>query len=223
MPRTLARITLMCSPRSMDSATIGNSISRVQTLSVRGSYTSDSALRACVNLHNRYHLAVDDISDVECRVRMGDRPADAGGEQVFFRQAPVGDYGAHFSTPFIAAVALLKGRLALVDFDGDALHDPAVLKLSGKVRRTDDPNSGRPRYRIRSCVSKDQRRETLPKNASISTRATWKIPSRRTTFRKIRYNALRTVNQDKADALLRQVMAIEQVVNMRELTEQLCV
>jgi len=38
---------------------------------------------------------------------------------------------------------------------------------------------------------------------------------------KYRYNALRTVSQEKADALLRQVMAIERVVNMRELTEQL--
>jgi 2-methylcitrate dehydratase PrpD len=38
---------------------------------------------------------------------------------------------------------------------------------------------------------------------------------------KYRYNALRIVNQEKADTLMREVMAIEQVMNMRELTEQL--
>ena len=75
---------------------------------------------------------------------MGDRPAEQGGEQVFSQHAPQGDYGAHFSTPFIAAVALLKGRLALADFDGDALKDPEVLKLSAKTRREDDPNTAGP-------------------------------------------------------------------------------
>jgi hypothetical protein len=38
---------------------------------------------------------------------------------------------------------------------------------------------------------------------------------------KYRYNALRSVSPEKAETLLRQVMSIEQLSNMRELTEQL--
>jgi 2-methylcitrate dehydratase PrpD len=107
-----------------------------------------ATVRACINLHNRCRFDVEDIVDVECRVRMGDRPAQQGGEQVFAQQTPHGEYGAHFSTPYIAAVALLKGRLALSDFDPEALSNPVVLKLSSKIRREDDPNSGRPKYAI---------------------------------------------------------------------------
>jgi hypothetical protein len=38
---------------------------------------------------------------------------------------------------------------------------------------------------------------------------------------KYRYNALRLMSQEKAQALMSQVMSIEQLSNMRELTEQL--
>ena len=38
---------------------------------------------------------------------------------------------------------------------------------------------------------------------------------------KYRYNALRLVSQEKAETLMRQVMSIEELSNMRELTEQL--
>jgi 2-methylcitrate dehydratase PrpD len=38
---------------------------------------------------------------------------------------------------------------------------------------------------------------------------------------KYRYNALRLISQEKAQALMSQVMSIEQLANMRELTEQL--
>ncbi len=180
-----------------------------------------ATVRACVNLHNRYHLAVDDIEDVECRVRMGDRPAEAGGEQVFSQQVPAGDYGAHFSTPFIAAVALLKGRLALADFAGAALQDAAVLKLSAKIRRTDDPNSGRPKYASGHVFLKTQDGKFYEERQHIHPGHVENPVSAADVQEKYRYNALRTVNQEKADALMREVMAIEQVMNMRELTEQL--
>ena len=100
----------MFNPRSMESAAIGNSTG-----------SSSNLILARARCRLRFEPASifttviismpDDIVDAECRVRMGDRPADAGGEQIFAQQAPQGDYGAHFSTPFIAAVALLKGGL----------------------------------------------------------------------------------------------------------------
>lgn len=180
-----------------------------------------ATVRACVTLHNRHHLSVDDIDDVECRVRMGDRAADAKDEQVFSQQAPVGDYGAHFSTPFIAAVAILKGRLALADFDGAALHDPAVLKLSAKIRREDDPNHGRPKYASGHVFIKTKDGKLHEERQHIHPGHVENPVTAAEVQEKYRYNALRTVSQEKAEALLRQVMAIERVANIRELTEQL--
>jgi 2-methylcitrate dehydratase PrpD len=152
---------------------------------------------------------------------MGDRPADARGEQVFSQQAPAGDYGAHFSTPFIAAVALLKGRLALADFDGAALQDAAVLKLSGKIRRTDDPNSGRPKYASGHVFVKTKDGKLYEERQHIHPGHVENPVSAADVQEKYRYNALRSVNQEKADGLMRQVTAIEQVVNICELTERL--
>ena len=180
-----------------------------------------ATVRACVNLHNRYHFKPEDIVDVECRLRMGDSPVQQGRERVFSLQTPQGEYGAHFSTPYIAAVALLKGRLALADFDDDALKDPDVLKLSSKIRREDDPNSGRPKYASGHVFVKtndgkvyEERQHTHPGHVENPVSAA-------DVHEKYRYNAHRLVSPEKAETLLRQVISIEQLSNMRELTEQL--
>ena len=180
-----------------------------------------ATVRACVYLHNRCHFGPDDIDEVECRVRMGDRAAESGAEQVFSQQAPVGDYGAHFSTPFIAAVALLKGRLALADFDGEALHDPAVLKLSAKIKRADDPNHGRPKYASGHVFIKTKDGNVYEERQHIHPGHVENPVTLAEVQEKYRYNALRTISQEKAEALLRQVMSIEQMKDIRELTEAL--
>ena len=180
-----------------------------------------ATVRACVNLHNRYHFKTDDIVDVECRLRMGDTPVQEGRERVFSVQQPQGDYGAHFSTPFIAAVALLKGRLALADFDGEALHDPEVLGLSAKIRREDDPNSGRPKYASGHVFLKTKDGKVYEERQHIHPGHVENPVSAEDVQEKYRYNALRLVNEQKAEALLRQVMAIDQLANMREFADQL--
>jgi 2-methylcitrate dehydratase PrpD len=180
-----------------------------------------ATVRACVTLHNRHHLGVDDIDDVECRVRMGDRAADTMEEQVFSQQTPVGDYGAHFSTPFIAAVALLKGRLALADFDDAALHDPEVLKLSAKIRRTDDPNHGRPKYASGHVFIKTKDGKLHEERQHIHPGHVENPVTAAEVQEKYRYNALRTVGEETSERLLREVMKLEQVANVREVTEQL--
>lgn len=180
-----------------------------------------ATVRACVNLHNRHRFNGDDIVDVECRVRMGDRPAQQGGEQVFAQQTPHGEYGAHFSTPYIAAVALLKGRLALADFAAHALTDPEVLRLSSKIRRQDDPNSGRPKYASGHVFVKTRDGKIYEERQHIHPGHVENPVSAADVQEKYHYNALRLVSQEKAEALLRQTMAIEQIANVRELTDQL--
>jgi 2-methylcitrate dehydratase PrpD len=180
-----------------------------------------ATVRACVNLHNRYHFSVDDIVDVECRVRMGDRPAQHGGEQVFAQQTPEGEYGAHFSTPYIAAVALLKGRLALSDFDPETLKDPLVLKLSSKIRREDDPNSGRPRYASGHVFVKTRDGKIYEERQHIHPGHLENPVSPAEVQEKYHYNALRLVSPDNAEALMKQIMSIEQTPNVRGLTEKL--
>jgi 2-methylcitrate dehydratase PrpD len=152
---------------------------------------------------------------------MGDRPAQQGGEQVFAQQTPQGEYGAHFSTPYIAAVALLKGRLTLSDFDPESLKDPVVLKLSSKIRREDDPNSGRPKYASGHVFVKTREGKIYEERQHIHPGHVENPIAAADVEEKYGYNALRLVSRDKADALMKQIMSIEQVPNVRGLTEKL--
>jgi 2-methylcitrate dehydratase PrpD len=180
-----------------------------------------ATVRAGVNLHRRHHLRTDDIVDVECRLRMGDRPARQGGEQVFAQQMPQGEYGAHFSTPYIAAVALLKGRLTLADFDDAALNDPEVLRLASKIRREDDPNHGRPKYASGHVFVKTRDGRVYEERQHIHPGHVENPVSAADVQEKYRYNALRLMDQEKAEALMQQVLSIDQMSDVRELTAQL--
>ena len=180
-----------------------------------------ATVRACINLHRKYHFKADDIVDVECRLRMGDRPVEQGREQVFSQQQPAGDYGAHFSTPFIAAVALLKGRLTLADFDEDALKDSEILGLSSKIRREDDPNSGRPKYASGHVFLKTKDGKIYEERQHIHPGHVENPVSAGDVQEKYRYNALRLLNEKEAGSLMQQLMAIEKLASVREVTERL--
>ncbi|MFC1816318.1 MmgE/PrpD family protein [Thermodesulfobacteriota bacterium] len=180
-----------------------------------------ATVRACINLRKKYGLKADDIIDVECRVRMGDRPAGQGRERVFYKQQPQGEYGAHFSVPYIAAVALLKGRLTLADFDDDALKDAEVLNLSAKIRREDDPNSGRPKYASGHVFIKTKDGKTYEERQHIHPGHVENPVSREDVQEKYRFNALRLINEEQAGSLQQTHMSIEELANVRDLTERL--
>ena len=109
----------------------------------------------------------------------------------------------------------------MADFDGDALRDPEVLKLSAKIRREDDPNHGRPKYASGHVFVKTKDGKVYEERQHIHPGHVENPVSAADVQEKYRYNALRQVSQDKTEALMRQVMTIEQVGNMRKLTEQL--
>ncbi|MGH7844018.1 MAG: MmgE/PrpD family protein [Candidatus Binatia bacterium] len=180
-----------------------------------------ATVRACINLHNRHHFRPDDIVDVECRLRMGDRPVEEGRERVFSQQLPQGEYGAHFSTPYIAAVALLKGRLTLADFDEAALKDSELLGLSSKIRREDDPNSGRPKYASGHVFVKTKDGKVYEERQHIHPGHIENPVSAEDVQEKYRYNALRLLNETQADSLMKQLITIDELPSVRQLTERL--
>jgi 2-methylcitrate dehydratase PrpD len=118
-------------------------------------------------------------------------------------------------------VALLKGRLALADFDDAALNDPEVLKLSSRIRREDDPNSGRPKYASGHVFVKTRDGKVYEERQHIHPGHVENPVSAADVEEKYRYNALRLVNQEKAEALMKQILSIEQMSNMRVFTEPL--
>jgi len=95
------------------------------------------------------------------------------------------------------------------------------LKLSSKIRRTDDPNSGRPKYASGHVFIETKDGKVYEERQHIHPGHIENPVSAANVHEKYRYNALRLVSQEKAETLMRQVMSIEQLSNMRELTEEL--
>jgi 2-methylcitrate dehydratase PrpD len=179
-----------------------------------------ATIRACIEIRNRHNLKPDDIEDVECRIRMGDSPAGEGQERVFGVQ-PSGDYGAHFSVPFLAAVALVKGRLALDDFEGEAFHDPMVTAVAGKVRRTDDPNTGRPKYASGHVFVRTKDGQLLEHRQHVHPGHVEFPVTPEEVREKYTYNARRLLSDDKVEALAQRILAIDQLSDIHQLSQEL--
>jgi 2-methylcitrate dehydratase PrpD len=100
----------------------------------------DCALR----IKQKYSPAPDEIGEIVCRTAEG--PVHRLWEPLADKQKPVSSYGAKFSLPYSIAVVLVHGRAGLDEFTEEAIRDPAVLSLAGKVRYVLDPTIDYPRH-----------------------------------------------------------------------------
>ncbi len=97
---------------------------------------------AAIELHRE--TALEDIVEVDAflpqkTLHIVAEPADV-------KERPTTDYEAKFSTQFVVATCLLKGRFGLPELQADALADPAVRALALKVRCFPDPDTAFPAF-----------------------------------------------------------------------------
>jgi 2-methylcitrate dehydratase PrpD len=97
---------------------------------------------AAIELHAM--LSSDDIAEVEAYLPKDTMPIVA--EPAAAKERPTTDYDAKFSTQFVVATCLIKGRFGLPELQPEALMDDAVRALALKVRCSVDPNSAFPTY-----------------------------------------------------------------------------
>ena len=57
------------------------------------------------------------------------------------KKRPQNDYDAKFSTHFLVAASLIRGRLTLDELEPDVLRDPEILALADKLGYENDPDS----------------------------------------------------------------------------------
>lgn len=101
---------------------------------------ADSAMA----IARQHSFRVDEIEKVRALV-----PAEVVKtvcEPVANKQRPQNSYDAQFSIPYAVASGLVRGRFGLAELEDDALADPDVLAVAGKVAYEVDPNSGFPQY-----------------------------------------------------------------------------
>ncbi|WP_345817496.1 MmgE/PrpD family protein (plasmid) [Paraburkholderia sp. PREW-6R] len=104
-------------------------------------------IHGCAEAALRLHDAntnVDDIEEIVCLLPEPTLPIVA--EPAAAKRLPRNDYEAKFSTHFVVATCLVRGRFGLAELEDEALHDAAILKLASKVRCAADPCADFPRY-----------------------------------------------------------------------------
>src|SRR5205085_130401 len=102
-------------------------------------------------------IGADDIVEMVCDV--GEGTVHRLWEPLAAKQKPANGYAGKFSTPYCIAAGFLRGNVGLGDFSDDAVRDPAVIALSGKVRYRIDPGNPYPRNftgHIRATLADDR-------------------------------------------------------------------
>lgn len=102
-----------------------------------------AAADAALALQRRHGFDADDI--VRIRVLIPAETIPVVAEPIANKLRPASDYDAKFSTQFIVAACLQRGKFGLAELEPDVLSDPDILALADKVTCEADPESDFPR------------------------------------------------------------------------------
>jgi 2-methylcitrate dehydratase PrpD len=84
-----------------------------------------------------------EIKEMICEV--GEGTVHRLWEPLADKRRPPNGYAAKFSQPYCIAHAFIRGGVGLDAFTDEAVQDPAVMEVAGKVRYVVDPNNPYPR------------------------------------------------------------------------------
>jgi 2-methylcitrate dehydratase PrpD len=100
----------------------------------------DCALR----IRKSNELRAADIERIVCRTHEG--PVPRLWEPLEMKRRPPTPYAAKFSTPYVVASALVRGRVGLEEFSTESIRDPETLMVAQKVGYEIDPTLDYPRH-----------------------------------------------------------------------------
>ena len=99
---------------------------------------------AAIALHDRQSFDVSDI--VRIRAYVAEDTLPIVSEPVAAKKRPANEYDAKFSTQFVVAACLARGRFGLAELLPDALEDPVILGLADLVECEADPQTEFPTF-----------------------------------------------------------------------------
>ncbi len=103
-----------------------------------------SVADAALELRRRHNLVASEVASI--RALIPEETIALISEPVAAKKRPSSDFEAKFSTQFITAAALVRGKFGLAELKDDTLHDPEILDLADKVSCESDPTSLFPKY-----------------------------------------------------------------------------
>jgi len=84
----------------------------------------------------------EDVAEIVCDV--GEGTVHRLWEPLAAKQKPANGYAGKFSQPYCIAAGLVRHNVGLGDFTDEAVKDPRVLAVAGKVRYRIDPQNPYP-------------------------------------------------------------------------------
>ncbi len=177
---------------------------------------ADSALA----LRQKHGLKPEDIKSVTALI--GERQIAVVCEPEAEKRRPKNAYEAQFSTHYIIAAALARGRFTLDELDASAYTDPAILALCDRVTYRNEPDMNSLRYYSGGVIIETtdgrrlEHREMQNRGSDANPLSPADIED------KFWANATRAVGRERAQRVLDAVMGLDKAEDLRPLGDALC-
>lgn len=131
-------------------------------------------------------------------------------EPVANKIRPANDYDAKFSTQYVVATCLARGRFGLAELESEVLNDMQILDLAGKVECVADPDATFPKYFSGGLVVTTTDGRVLRHHEAVNRGAGDRALSGEEISAKFMDNALLAVTRSRAEEIKRVVLGMEE-------------
>ena len=166
-----------------------------------------SVADAALVLRQRHDLAASEVASI--RALIPEETIALIAEPVAAKKRPSSDFDAKFSTQFITAAALVRGKFGLAELTSDALNDPVILQLADKVSCESDPNSLFPKYFSGGLIVTTTDGRELVHHEPINRGGGERALTGEDIVRKYRANAVLSVSAERAEAIEHQILDLD--------------
>jgi 2-methylcitrate dehydratase PrpD len=174
---------------------------------------------AAINLVREQGLVAADIERVRALV-----PAEVVKtvcEPVANKRRPANSYDAQFSIPYVVAAALRRGRFTLDELEDDALGDPDILSLAGRVDYEIDPAATFPRHYSGEVIALTRGGRTVRHREQINRGNGERPLTEADIVDKFRRNAARAVSSERAHRIEQLVLGLDGLKDVNVLADGL--
>ena len=131
-------------------------------------------------------------------------------EPIANKLRPANEYDAKFSTQFVVATCLVKGRFGLAELLDPTLRDPEILALAAKVECVADPDALYPQYFSGGVEIKLSDGRSLRHHDKVNRGAGDRALSAADIQHKYFDNAALAVNRSRAEQICEAILTLEQ-------------
>jgi 2-methylcitrate dehydratase PrpD len=182
-------------------------------------HLAHGAADAAIQLHRTHGLSAKAVHRV--RVLVPKEAVEIVCEPIASKRKPSSSYEAQFSIPYIVATGLLKGRFTLLELEDDALNDPAVLDLAGRIEYAVDTASTFPRHYPGEVMVETRDGRRLRHREAVNRGCADRPLSNEEIVTKFFDNASRGVSPETAEGIRDGVLDLDRL-RARELANVLC-